>query len=339
MDCPCLHMIKVPRTRMSDDNPSFAFVFRGGLRQPLHDLAEADVAANADFVWVHLDLRDAAAQAWLSRRPWPRDVVETVAAPIQWGRLFITPELVYGHLRDFRDEPDAATLEAGSLSVGATRTLLVTGRRIPLLSVKELRRRVEAHTVLPASPCGLITEFFRTLNDIGEGLLQQASERLCAMESKVLKRDRAGHRKDILEMRRNSIRVARDMAYKRTAMLELARERPVLFPTEEFDRFNRQIHRYAALVEDAQEYAEHCQYLVEELRAQVEEETNRNLYTLTMFSVIFLPATLIASIWGMNVGGIPFSGSSNGFWLVAGVIATTFTLFAVVLYRFRFRFF
>jgi hypothetical protein len=42
------------------------------------------------------------------------------------------------HLRDFRDEPDAATLEAGSLSVAATRTLLVTGRRIPLLSVKEL---------------------------------------------------------------------------------------------------------------------------------------------------------------------------------------------------------
>jgi hypothetical protein len=59
----------------------------------------------------------------------------------------------------------------------------------------------------------------------------------------------------------------------------------VMFPAEEFDLFNRQIHRYAALVEDAQEYAEHCQFLVEELRAQVEEETNRNLYTLTMFSV------------------------------------------------------
>ena len=325
---------------MTDGGPSFAFAFGNGVGQPLHNIAEADAAAGkADFVWVHLDLRDAAAQAWLSRRPWPRDVIETVAAPIQWGRLFITPDLVYGHLRDFRDELDAATLEAGSLSVGATRKLLVTGRRIPLLSVKELRRRVEAHTVLPASPCGLITEFFRTLNDIGEGLLQQASERLGAMESKVLKRDCAGHRKDILEMRRNSIRIARDMAYKRTAMLELARERPVLFPIEEFDRFNRQIHRYAALVEDAQEYAEHCQYLVEELRAQVEEETNRNLYTLTMFSVIFLPATLIASIWGMNVGGIPFSGSSNGFWLVAGVIAAVFTLFAIVLYRFRFRFF
>ena len=112
-----------------------------------------------------------------------------------------------------------------------------------------------------------------------------------------------------------------------------------MFPPEEFDRFDRQIHRYAALVEDAQEYAEDCQSLVEELRAQIEEETNRNLYTLTMFSVIFLPATLIASVWGMNVGGIPFSGSSNGFWVVAGVIAAVFTLFAIVLYWFRFRFF
>jgi Mg2+ and Co2+ transporter CorA len=152
-------------------------------------------------------------------------------------------------LRDFRDEPGAGTLEAGSLCVVATRTLLVTGRRIPLLSVKEVLRRVEAHTLLPASPRGLITEFFRALNDIGESL--QASERRSAMESKVLKRDGAGYREDILEMRRDSIRVARDMAYKRTAMLELARERRVLFPVEEFDRFNRQIHRYAALVEDA----------------------------------------------------------------------------------------
>jgi Mg2+ and Co2+ transporter CorA len=199
---------------MSDGGPSFAFAFRNRLGQPLHGIAEGDVAAGkADFIWGHLDLRDAAAQAWLSRRPWPRDIVEAVAAPIRWGRLFVTRDLVHGHLRDFRDEPDAGTVEAGSLSVAATRTLLVTGRRIPLLLVKELRRRAEAHTVLPASPCGLITEFLRALNDIGEGLLQQASERLEAMESKVLKRDGAGYRKEILEMRRDSIRVARDMAY------------------------------------------------------------------------------------------------------------------------------
>ena len=325
---------------MNEDRPLFAFAFHGGLGQALRGFAEADVAAgNADFVWVHLDLRDAGAQAWLRGRPWPPDVVETVAAPIQRGRLFIVPDLVYGHLRDFRDEPDAVTLQAGSLCVVASRTLLVTGRRIPLLSVKELRRRVEGRTVVPASPFGLITEFFKALNDIGEGQLQEASERLIAVGSKVLKRNGTGHREDLVEMRRESILVARDMAYKRTAMLELTRERPALIPADEFDRFNRQIHRYAALVEDAQDCAEHCQFLLEELRAQVEEETNRNLYVLTMFSLIFLPATLVAGIWGMNVGGIPFSGSPNGFWVVGGLIAAVFALVAIVLFRFRFRLF
>jgi zinc transporter len=330
--------IEVPS--LSDGRPLFAFAFRGGLGQALCDFAEADIAAgNADFVWVHLDLRDAAAQVWLRGRPWPAEIVEMVAAPIQRGRLFNTPDLVYGHLRDFRDEPGAGTLQAGSLCVVASRALLVTGRRIPLLSVMELRRRVEARTALPASPFGLITEFFKALNDIGEGLLQQASERLIAMGSKVLKRNGTDHREDLVEMRRESILVARDMAYKRTAMLELARERPALYPTDEFDRFNRQIHRYSALVEDAQEYAEHCQFLLEELRAQVGEETNRNLYILTMFSVIFLPATLTASIWGMNVGGIPFSGNPNGFWVVGGLIAAVFALVAIVLFRFRFKLF
>ena len=326
--------------RAKHECPLFTFSFRSGLGQSLHDFTEVETAAdNADFVWVHLDLSDAPAQAWLRRRPWPTDVIELVAAPIQRGRLFVTPEMVYGHLRDFRDEPDTATLQAGSLCVVASRRLLVTGRRIPLRSVNELRSRVEARTIRPESPFGLITEFFRTLNDIGEGLLQQATERIRTMESKVLKRDIAGSREEILEMRRESVQVARDMAYKRTAMLELARERPVLLSVEEFDRFNRQIHRYAALVEDAEEYAEHCQFLLEELRAQVEEETNRNLYILTMFSVIFLPATLIASIWGMNVGGIPLSGSPNGFWMVVGLIAAVFALVAMVLFRFRFKFF
>ena len=236
---------------MSDGHSLFAFV-------------------RADFVWVHLDLSDPTAQAWLRRRPWPADVIEMVAAPIQRGRLFVAPDMVYGHLRDFREEPGAVTLQAGPLCVVASRTLLVTGRRIPLRSIEEVRSRVEAQTIIPESPFGLITEFFRALNDIGEGLLREATERLGAIEARVLKRHIAGSREGILELRRESIRVACDIAYKRTAMFELARERPVLLSVDEFDRFNRQIHRYAALVEDAEEYAEHCQFLLEELRAQVE---------------------------------------------------------------------
>jgi hypothetical protein len=41
----------------------------------------------------------------------------------------------------------------------------------------------------------------------------------------------------------------------------------------------------------------------------------------------------------MNVGGIPFSGSPNGFWVVGGLITAFFAMFAIVLLRFALRIF
>jgi len=320
------------------NGPQFAFAFRSGSWQAPSDFAEVDAAAaNADFLWVHLDLGDAAAQAWLHARPWPADVIEIVAAPIQRGKLFITSELIYGHLRDFRDLSGTAGLQAGSVSVVVSQRLLITGRRIRLRSIGELQRRVKTQTVRPANPYALIMEFLKALNDIGEGLLQEADERLKSIESRVLKRIGAAHHEEILEMRRDSIEIVRDMTYKRTALLDLAREQPSIFPAREYERLSHQIHRYSALVDDAQEFADRCQFVLEELRAQVEEKTNRNLYILTAFSAILLPATLVASIWGMNVGGLPFSDSPDGFLVVCGLIAAT--SIAIVLLLFRFKFF
>jgi magnesium transporter len=49
---------------------------------------------------------------------------------------------------------------------------------------------------------------------------------------------------------------------------------------------------------------------------------NDVLRILTVFSIVFLPATLIASIWGMNVGlpggGEPPSADTTDFWLIVG---------------------
>src|SRR5262249_60345802 len=101
-----------------------------------------------------------------------------VAAPIQHGRLFIASDMVYGHLRDFRDLPDTVTLQAGSLCVVASRRLLVTGRRIPLRSVEELRSRVEARTTRGQSPIALRTGVFRTLKEIGMGPCQTEGGRV-----------------------------------------------------------------------------------------------------------------------------------------------------------------
>jgi magnesium transporter len=46
---------------------------------------------------------------------------------------------------------------------------------------------------------------------------------------------------------------------------------------------------------------------------------NEVLRVLTAFSVIILPLTLLASIFGMNVA-FPFEGSVGAFWTIIGVM-------------------
>ena len=60
---------------------------------------------------------------------------------------------------------------------------------------------------------------------------------------------------------------------------------------------------------------------------------NDVLRALTAISVVVLPLTLVASIWGMNVG-VPGEGSIHAFWIVVG---TMIILLGGMLGYFRYR--
>jgi magnesium transporter len=62
---------------------------------------------------------------------------------------------------------------------------------------------------------------------------------------------------------------------------------------------------------------------------------NDSIRVLTAFSVILLPLTLIASIFGMNVS-LPFvgdAGDSVGFWVIIAVMAVMLVAMAVYFRR------
>ena len=53
-----------------------------------------------------------------------------------------------------------------------------------------------------------------------------------------------------------------------------------------------------------------------------DETTNKRLKILTILSAIYLPATLIAGIYGMNFEHIPILGIENGYLIVMLIMAT-----------------
>src|SRR4051795_4351024 len=80
-------------------------------------------------------------------------------------------------------------------------------------------------------------------------------------------------------------------------------------------------------------YKEVVEALEDTNESVISHGLNDILRVLTAFSVVLLPLTLIASIWGMNVG-VPGQGSIHAFWIIVGVMVA---ILASTLSYFRYR--
>jgi len=68
-------------------------------------------------------------------------------------------------------------------------------------------------------------------------------------------------------------------------------------------------------------YKEVVEALEDTNESVISHRVNDILRVLTSISVIVLPLTLLASVWGMNVG-VPGEGDQTAFWVIAATMVT-----------------
>jgi len=78
---------------------------------------------------------------------------------------------------------------------------------------------------------------------------------------------------------------------------------------------------FGILWNNLQDQRETLQALGETNESLLSTKTNEVIKILTVFSVIFLPITLLANIFGMNLEYLPLSKTPIDFWTVLGVMA------------------
>ncbi len=81
------------------------------------------------------------------------------------------------------------------------------------------------------------------------------------------------------------------------------------------------------MINDLTALGERIKLLQEEIAANLNEQSSRTLFTLTVVTVLALPINIVAGFFGMNVGGVPLASDPEGFWILVALVAT-FTLVA-----------
>jgi zinc transporter len=101
------------------------------------------------------------------------------------------------------------------------------------------------------------------------------------------------------------------------------------------DELRQASEEFSLVLRDVASLEERIKLLQEEVAAQVSEQTNRSLFTLTIVTVLALPINIVAGLLGMNVGGIPLSQEPHGFAVIVAIVVAFTALAAWWAFRKR----
>ena len=134
-------------------------------------------------------------------------------------------------------------------------------------------------------------------------------------------------RMELGKLRRVLVRLRRLLAPEPGALFRLLRLPPPSAQAGDLEALRQATEEFTLILRDLPELQERIKLLQEEIAAQMGEQTNRSLFTLTVVTVLALPINIVAGLLGMNVGGIPMAQDPHGFIDIVGLIVA-FTVLA-----------
>jgi zinc transporter len=279
---------------------------------------EQPVSAGGGWLWLHFNLADMRASQFLATTPeLPEPARALLVSGDEHQQLQGSEACLYGILADLVCGLSGPTEEIGFLHFALTERVFISSRRHQLNAIEATRKalRLGAKVQSPAALLELIAgQMIESLDHFADGLadqLDRAEERILADELNV-------DRKVVGSVRRTTVRLHRQLVTLRSLIQRFEHE------IEESEnpalnlRTKKLIQRLDWLDTEIVELRDRSRLLQEEIMLKGSEQTNRSLHVLSIVTTVFLPATLVTGVFGMNVAGLPLTGDNAGFlWAIA----------------------
>jgi zinc transporter len=276
------------------------------------------------FLWLHFSLANTASEPWLRRHlALPDAFYESLHENVASTRLEQEDDALVATIHDvlFDFTFDASAVSTVHLCIQPH--FLVSARLRPLRSVDHLRASVKAGQVFRSS-AELLAHLLQEQADVLADIVRQSTTRVDVIEDKLLANRITISRSELGSLRRMLVRLQRLLAPEPPALFRLLSRPPDWIAAEDLQDLRQAAEEFSAAIVDSAALIERVKLLQEELAALINEQTNRTLFVLTVVTVLALPINLVAGLFGMNVGGIPFAEHDQGFFVVViAVLAFT----------------
>jgi magnesium transporter len=274
--------------------------------------------------WVKIDSPTAVEQAWLEEHfDFHALDFEDVLSRNQRPKIDRYDDYLFIVLHFPVFDSAAGRLGAGELDLFVGPGYLVSIPNQPLQPVEYLfercRQKEEMREQLFARGSGYL--LYRIVDDGFDycfPMLRKIGNKLDALEQEIFEGRSEEIVRDISNVKQEIINFRRVIRPQRPVLRDLEKVKSrYLAPEMDLEIYFDDIVDAQERIWDVLEnYKEVIEALEDTNESVISHRVNDILRVLTSISVIVLPLTLLASIWGMNVG-VPGEGDNTAFWAIA----------------------
>ncbi|WP_028222425.1 CorA family divalent cation transporter [Paraburkholderia oxyphila] len=287
----------------------------------------------AGFVWLHFHNVPAVLSGWPTQlAKLPPGFGDTLREGLRSTRVEHVRQNLIAVVNDVDyDFERKGPIKVATLWISVGARCLLSVHSLPLRSVDQLSCEVEAGVAF-SSPMALLVRLMQGQADLLFGIVRSATQTANEVEI-ALRTGTLPKRSSLGGIRRDLVHLRRLLAPEPAALFRLINRPPRWVRDEDVQSLRQSAEEFSLALRDMASLQERIQLLEEEIAAKVAEHTNRSVLILTAVTVIALPINLISGLLGMNIGGVPFRHTENGFSIVFLLSTVLTSLSAWLIFR------
>ncbi|MFP2768879.1 zinc transporter ZntB [Oceanisphaera sp. KMM 10153] len=288
----------------------------GGLRP----LAAGSALPAATPVWLHLDYEQPQAADWLRTTSLVNEAArEALLGQSSRPKLVRQGDSLLLTLRGINHNQGGSPEEMVALRIYITPSLIVSSRHRPLLSEQDVYEQL-ADSDGPVTQGDWLVEMCDALTDRAGEFVESLHDQILELEERILERESPAQGQ-LGRIRKQLILVRRYLSPQRDLVARLASEKIGWLNDDDRRRLLDIADRLRRWLDDLDAGVARTAVLADEVNNLMAEATNQRAYQMSVMALLFLPASFLTGLFGINLGGMPGADSPFAFWTFCLILA------------------
>ena len=282
-------------------------------------ISETEVVNCDRPCWLHLNYSQADSAGWLQKTPLlPDSVRDALAGESMRPRVSRLADGFIIILRSVNFNEHARPDQLVAVRIFISDKLIVSTRKRKVAAVEDVWGELQEGNG-PENAGDWLVEFCDSLTDHISEFIEELHDKIIDIEDGLLE-GQAPARGEMALLRKQLIVMRRYMAPQRDVLARIASEK-FTWMDEAQRRLMQDISdRLGRGLEDLDAGIARTAVLTDEIDSLLTESMNRRTYIMSLLAMVFLPATFLTGLFGVNLGGIPGGQWHYGFTVFCGVL-------------------